>query len=339
MTVEFPDATHSAATLQPDRTRRRLLLMSLAAGAAAAIGPTRAWAAFPEKPVRIVVPLAAGGATDVLTRLLAEAMTSILGQQVIVENRTGASGQIAVDYVARAQPDGYTLLMATLGTVILPQTNAGFDADVLNKLQPISKIDARPVYLVATSSLPANNISEILEYAKANPGKVRYAASGASDILGIGHLNKLAGVDIQVVRYQGGAPATQAVVAGQVELTFATPGPVAPFVKSGELKIVAVTSLERLPELPDVPAIAEAVPGYDFISWTGLAAPAGTPAEAMEAISAAVRQTLSDQMVLQRLRDMGAWPSPSTSEEFAEFFHAEIEKWADVAASIGFTPQ
>ena len=339
MATKSGDTTHSAANPQPDRTRRRLLLMSLATGAAAAIGPTRAWAAFPEKPVRIVVPLAAGGPTDVLARLLAESMTPILGQQVIVENRTGASGQIAVDYVARAEPDGYTLLMATLGTVILPQTNAGFDAETLNKLQPISKIEGRPVYLVATSGLPANNIGELLAYAKANPGKVRYGAQGASDILGIGNLNKLAGVDIQVVRYQGGAPATQAVVAGQVELTLATPGAAAPFVKSGDLKIIAVTSQERLEDLPDVPAIAEAVPGYDFISWTGLAAPAGTPKEAVDAIAAAVRQALSDQKMIERLREFGTSPSPSTPEEFTEFFRAEIAKWADVAKSIGFTPQ
>lgn len=327
----------SLAGLRPDR--RSFLKLSAAAGATLAFGTTAAWAAYPEKPVRIVVPLAAGGTTDVLARLLAEAMTPILGQQVIVENRTGASGQIAVDYVARAEPDGYTLLMATLGTVILPQTNAGFNADTLNKLQPVSKVEGRPVYLVATSGLPANNITELLAYAKANPGKVRYGAQGASDILGIGNLNKLAGVQIEVVRYQGGAPAIQAVVAGQVELTLATPGAAAPFVKSGDMKIIAVTSQERLKDQLDVPTIAEAVPGYDFISWTGIAAPAGTPKEVVDTVAEAMRKALSEPKVVERLREQGTSPSPSTPEEFTAFFQAEIKKWADVAAAIGFKPQ
>lgn len=337
MAAEPTNTTFPNAGPRPDR--RAVLKLSAALGAALVLGPTAAWAAYPDKPVRIVVPLAAGGPTDVLARLLAEAMTPILGQQVIVENRTGASGQIAVDYVARAAPDGYTLLMATLGTVILPQTNAGFDAATLDKLQPVSKVEGRPVYLVAPSSLPANDIAELLAYAKANPGKVRYGAQGASDILGIGNLNKLAGVDIQVVRYQGGAPAVQAVVAGQVELTLATPGAAAPFVKSGDMKVIAVTSPERLKDLPDVPAIAEAVPGYDFISWTGIAAPAGTPKEAVDTIADAMRKALSEEKVVERLHELGTSPSPSTPEEFTDFFKAEIKKWADVAAAIGFTPQ
>jgi tripartite-type tricarboxylate transporter receptor subunit TctC len=324
---------------RPDRLRRQLLLSSLALGAAFAFGSTSAWAAFPEKPVRIVVPLAAGGPTDVLARLIAEAMTPILGQQVIVENRTGASGQIAVDYVSRADADGYTILMATLGTVILPQTNAGFDAATLDKLQPISKIEGRPVYLAAAASLPANNIAELIEYAKANPGKVRYAAQGASDILGIGQMNKLAGTDIPVVRYQGGAPALQAVVADQVQLTLATPGAAAPFVTSGQLKIVAVTSPQRLPDLPDVPAIAEAVPGYEFISWTGLAAPAGTPKEAVDRIAAALKEALAAPAMIDRLKQFGTTPSPDGPEEFTAFFQAEIKRWAEVAQSVGFTPQ
>jgi tripartite-type tricarboxylate transporter receptor subunit TctC len=324
---------------QPDRTRRNILMAGAGLGAALLLGTRAAFAAYPEKPVRIVVPLAAGGPTDVLARLVAEAMTPILGQQVIVENRTGASGQIAVDYVARADADGYTILMATLGTVILPQTNAGFDAATLDKLQPISKIEGRAVYLAASASLPADNIAELIEYAKANPGKVKYAAQGASDILGIGQMNKLAGTDIPVVRYQGGAPALQAVVADQVQLTLGTPGAVAPFVTSGQLKIIAVTSPERLPALPDVPAIAEAVPGYEFISWTGLAAPAGTPQEAIDRIAAALKEALSGQAMIDRLKEFGTTPSPDGPEAFTAFFKAEIERWAEVAKSVGFTPQ
>jgi len=324
---------------RPDPVRRGLILSSLGIGAAIAFGTGSAHAAFPDKPMRIIVPLAAGGPTDVLARLVAEAMTPILGQQVVVENRTGASGQIAVDYVARAKPDGYTMLMATLGTVILPLTNAGFDAATLDKLQPVSKIEGRPVYLVAPASLPASNISELLAYAKEQPGKVRYAAQGASDILGIGQLNKLAGTDIQVVRYQGGAPALQAVIADQVQLTLATPGAAVPFVHSGQLKIIAVTSPERLDVLPDVPAIAEAVPGYEFISWTGLAVPKSTPKEATDAIEAALKQALGEQSMIDRLKDLGTAPSPDGLEAFTAFFQAEIERWAEVAKSVGFAPQ
>ena len=335
MAAEPTNTTFPNAGPRPDR--RAVLKLSAALGAALVLGPTAAWAAYPDKPVRIVVPLAAGGPTDVLARLLAEAMTPILGQQVIVENRTGASGQIAVDYVARAAPDGYTLLMATLGTVILPQTNAGFDAATLDKLQPVSKVEGRPVYLVAPSSLPANDIAELLAYAKANPGKVRYGAQGASDILGIGNLNKLAGVDIQVVRYQGGAPAVQAVVAGQVEL------------RSPRRARRAVREVGRHEgDRRDLAGAAEgsAARAGDRRGRAGLRLHkldrhrrARHAEEAVDTIADAMRKALSEEKVVERLHELGTSPSPSTPEEFTDFFKAEIKKWADVAAAIGFTPQ
>lgn len=317
-------------------TRRATILA--AAMAFASLAAPRA-APFPDRPVRIVVPLAAGGPTDVLARIVGEALSPILGQQVLVENRTGASGQIAVDLVARSKPDGYTILMTTLGTVILPTTNEGFSADTLAKFAPVSEIEARPVVIVVPAKLPVSNIPELIAYAKANPGKLHYGAQGASDILGIAQLRVLAGIDVVTVRYQGGAPALQAVVTDQVQFTIGTYGAVKPFIDSGQVRAIAVTGLQRYALLPDTPTVAETVPGFEFISWTGLSVPAGTPTDVVQTLNGAVKRALSSPAVVERFTQLGTAPAASTPEEFGRFFASEIEKWAKVAKESGFKPQ
>lgn len=275
--------------------------------------------AFPDKTITIVQPLAAGGPTDVIGRIVAKGMTAALGKPVVVENRTGASGQIAYEYVLSQKADGYTLIHASLGITAIHLTNPTFKADVTTAFAPISMIEDRPVLFAATTSKPYKNFAELIDYARKNPGALNYAAGGTSDAIGAAWLFQLAGIKGELVRFQGGAPAVTATAAGTTDLTLTFMAQIKGHVDSGRLRPIAVTGPKRAASMPNVPAVAEMFPGYAWTSFTGLLAPAGTPRPVIDKLNQAVRKSLEDAEVKKLLEAQDTVPTPSTPEEYGQY--------------------
>jgi tripartite-type tricarboxylate transporter receptor subunit TctC len=275
--------------------------------------------AFPDKTITIVQPLAAGGPTDVIGRIVAKGMTAALGKPVVVENRTGASGQIAYEYVLSQKADGYTLIHASLGITAIHLTNPTFKADVTTAFAPISMIEDRPVLFAATTSKPYKNFAELIDYARKNPGTLNYAAGGTSDAIGAAWLFQLAGIKGELVRFQGGAPAVTATAAGTTDLTLTFMAQIKGHVDSGRLRPIAVTGPKRAASMPNVPAVAEMFPGYAWTSFTGLLAPAGTPRPVIDKLNQAVRKSLEDAEVKKLLEAQDTVPTPSTPEEYGQY--------------------
>jgi tripartite-type tricarboxylate transporter receptor subunit TctC len=275
--------------------------------------------AFPDRTITIVQPLAAGGPTDVIGRIVAKGMTAALGKPVVVENRTGASGQIAYEYVLSQKADGYTLIHASLGITAIHLTNPTFKADVTTAFAPISMIEDRPVLFAATTSKPYKNFAELIDYARKNPGALNYAAGGTSDAIGAAWLFQLAGIKGELVRFQGGAPAVTATAAGTTDLTLTFMAQIKGHVDGGRLRPIAVTGPKRAASMPNVPAVAEMFPGYAWTSFTGLLAPAGTPRPVIDKLNQAVRKSLEDAEVKKLLEAQDTTPTPSTPEEYGQY--------------------
>ena len=275
--------------------------------------------AFPDKTVTIIQPLAAGGPTDVIGRIVAKGMTTALGKPVVVENRPGASGQIAYEYVINAKPDGYTLIHGSLGITAIHLTNPTFKADVTTAFAPISMIEDRPILFAATTSKPYKNFAELIDYARKNPGALNYAAGGTSDAIGAAWLFQLAGIKAELVRFQGGAPAVAATAAGSTDLTLTFMAQVKGHVDAGRMRAMAITGPKRVASMPNVPAVAEMFPGYAWTSFTGLLAPAGTPRPVIDKLNQAVRKSLEDAEVKKMLEAQDTVPTPSTPEEYGQY--------------------
>jgi len=323
---------------------RRGFALALAAAAAAgsfAAGPAAAQAAYPAKPITIVVPFAAGGTTDILARVIGDALKTELGQPVLVDNRAGAGGNIGGALAAKAAPDGYTLFMGTVGThAINAALYKKMPFDPVKDFAPLTRVAMVPNLLVANPSRPYKTVKELVAYAKANPGKVTFGSSGnGSSIHLSGELfNTMAKVEMIHVPYKGSAPAVTDLIGGQIDIMFDNMPSAIQHVRNGRLKAIAVTTAKRSPELPDVPTIAEAgVPGYEATSWFGMFAPAATPAPIVTRLNTALVKVLADPAVKKKLAEQGAEPHSEKPEQFAEFIRKESAKWSQVVKAAGAT--
>jgi tripartite-type tricarboxylate transporter receptor subunit TctC len=293
-----------------------------------------AWAqAWPAKPVRIVVPFPAGGPTDIVSRVIAPELSKALGQQVIVENRGGAGGMIATEQIAKAVPDGHTLLMGTIGGIAVAMSlnpNRGYDT--LRDFAPITQSVTVTNILVTHPSVPAKTVRDLLALAKSRPGRLNYASSGNGTVTHLaGELFKLLGkVDITHVPYKGGAPALTALVSGEVDMSYENSLIITPHIKSGKVRAIAVTGTRRSQLLPELPTIGETLAGYSASGWYGLFAPAATSKAVIARLNGEVVKVLRMPEVVQRLSGQGAEPVGNTPEEFAAFVRGEIDKWANL---------
>ncbi|MBT0782004.1 tripartite tricarboxylate transporter substrate binding protein [Paracoccus sp. pheM1] len=306
---------------------RRLLL-----GAAMALGLAGAAAAeYPDRPITLVIPFAAGGSTDVVGRIVAERMSQELGQQVIVQNVGGAGGSLGAAQVAKADPDGYTILMATVATHALnPLILKQKPYDPVADFAPVSLLVLVPNVLAVNPELPVNTVQELIDLAKAEP--LAYASSGNGTPLHLsGELFKaMAGVDITHIPYKGSGPALTDVLGNQVPIIFDNLPSASGHIASGKLRALGVTTAERAPSFPDIPAIAETLPGYETYTWNALFAPAGTPPEAVEALNKAALAAMADPAVAERMKEFSATIVASTPEQLAEHVKAEMAKWEPV---------
>ena len=323
--------------------RSVVLLALLALPLAILVGPAPAAAqAFPNKPVRLVVPFPPGGPLDTVGRALAQKLTEAWGQSVIVDNRPGAGGNIGADLVAKAAPDGYTVVMGALSThAVNPSLYAKMPYDAMKDFAPITLVAITPNVLVVNPSLPVNSVRELIAYAKANPGKLAFG-SGSNGSAGhlAGELFKAdTGTDLLHVPFKGAAPAMQALLSGDIQLMFDNLASASAQVKAGKLKALAVTTARRSPLAPDLPTMAESgVPGFDISTWFGLLAPAGTPPEIVGRWNAEVGRILRTPEMRERLTAMGAEPAPDTPAEFAQFIASEAAKYARIVKVSGAKP-
>ena len=310
-----------------------------ALGAVLFLGACAAFAqAFPTKPIKLVVPLAAAGTGDTLARAVGEQMSKELGQPVVIENKPGAGGLVGTEMVATSPADGYTLLAASPSHVINPSLHAGKKTyDPINGFEPITVMANTHQIIVAHPSLPAKDLKELIAYAKANPGKVNYGSAGTGSAT---HLNmelfrSMAGIDIVHVPYKGSTQARNDVIGGQVQLAMDGLLPVQPLIKDGRLKAMAITSGKRAQSNPEIPTIGEVVPGYASDTWYGILAPAGTPKDIVARLHAAAVKALNDPAVRDRLKKLGAEPVGNTPEEFHKLLESEQKLWAKVVKDSG----
>ena len=317
-------------------------LIRAACGVLACVGllvPTaQAQAPYPNKPVRILVGFSAGGATDVIARLLAKEMTEDLGQSVVVENKPGAGSNIAAESVVRSAPDGYTLFMMAVTNAINQTLYTNLKFDVIKDFSPIGLAAKVPNLMVVNLKVPANSVQELIDYAKKNPGALNFASSGAGTSIHMtGELFKFqTKLDISHIPYKGSAPALTDLVGGQVQLMFDNMPTAWPLVQAGKLRALAVTSPQRAAVAPDVPTMAESgFPGFDVSSWFGLAAPAGTPKEIIEKLNASMNKALTKTEVQKRLADLGASNGAGTVAQVAQFVQSETTKWSTVVKGAG----
>jgi tripartite-type tricarboxylate transporter receptor subunit TctC len=318
--------------------RRAALLTPLAALLPASLA---AQPAFPTRQVQIVVPFPPGGATDLMARLLTEPMTRSLGQPVIVENRAGATGAIGASAVARAAPDGHTILMGTASVnSVLPAVRPDVGYDTLADFAPVLLVASFPNMLVVHPDVPAQNLQELIALLRARPDLLNFASSGiGSSIHLAGELFRLM-TDTQMthVPYRGSAPAVTDLLAGRVGMMFDNMTTVWPHVQRGALRALGVTSARRSPLAPDVPAIAEVLPGYEATSWVGLMAPGRTPEAALAKLATAAAAAMAQPAIRQRMSELGAEPGGGTPSDFAGFLRTDVEKWKRVVRDAGVQP-
>ena len=296
-------------------------------------------ASYPSKPIRIVVPFTAAGTTDIVARAVGADMARVFGQAVAIENRAGAGGNLGSDVVAKAAPDGYTLLVGAVSPqAINVSLYSNMPYDVMRDFEHISLLAAVPNLLEVHPGVPVKTVKELIEYARARPGKLAYASSGngTSIHLSAELFKAMTGVDMLHIPYKGSAPAVADLVAGQVQLMFDNLPSSIQQVRAGKLRAIAVTSLRRSPVLPDVPTIAESgLPGYEASSWFGMHAPAKTSKDIVNKLHATVAKALRTPEMIERFTSLGADPVGNTPEQFTEFVRDEIAKWAKVVKASG----
>ena len=320
---------------------RRQILSALALGLLASSG---AWAQnFPSiKPIRIVVPYVPGGPVDVTARIMAERMEAHLGQRVLVENKAGGNATIGTEFVARAAPDGYTLLMAAPAHTANPSLIKSITFDTAKDFAPIAMVMDQPMLIAVHASVPANNVKELVALVKANPSKFNYGTSGAGGPQHLmGELFKAAtGTQIMHVPYKGAAPAAAALLAGDTQVAFSTPTNILPHVKSGKLRALASSTARRSPFSPELPTLAESgVAGFEYSSWTGLLAPAATPRDVVQKINDAVMKALAEKETRDKMFQNGIQPVGSSPEEFARFIALDLARSAKIIRESGIQPE
>jgi tripartite-type tricarboxylate transporter receptor subunit TctC len=315
----------------------RRQFLHLSAGAGALLFALRVVRAdpYPSRPVRFIVAFPAGNASDVLARLMGQGLSDRLAQKLVVENRPGAGSNVGTELVVRAPPDGYTLLLITPSNAINRTLYQKLNFDFINDIAPIASICHNPYVMAVTPSFPAKTVPEFIAYARSNPGKVNMASTGIGTSTHVfGELFKTtAGVDLAHVPYRGNF--VPDLIGGQVQVVFAPITHLIAYIKSGQLRALAVTTATRSEALPDVPTLAEFVPGYEATGWYGIGAPKGTPAEVIDRLNKETGTTLADPEFRARLTDLAAVPMPMTPAEFKKFIGDETEKWAKVIRAAG----
>jgi len=318
--------------------RRKLLQL---AGALAVGGWSNAAGAdtYPSRPVRILVGYAAGGGLDIAARLIGQALSERLGQQFVVENRTGAATNIATEAVVRAPADGYTLLLANAANAINATYYENLSFDFIRDIAPVAGIGRFPYVMAVNPSFPANSVREFIDYAKANPGKVNMGTGGAGgpDDASAELLQLMTGIKMTHVPYRGTAPALTDLLAGQVQMVFSTIPAAIHHIKSGALRAIALTSATRLDTMPDIPTIGETVPGFESEQWYGVGAPAGTPAAVIATLNREVNAALADPKLKARIDQLGGVPLVMSPAEFGKFVARETEKMAKVIKAAGIS--
>lgn len=314
---------------------RLILVAACAAVSAAVLGQPRD---FPSRPVRMIVPFPAGGSVDVVVRTLSGKLTEVMGQNIVIDNRPGASGNIGTELAAHAAADGHTMLVTTIPLVVNPGLFGKLRYDVARDFAPVSLIAAAPFVLVMHPSMRMASVKELIAFAKARPGQLNYASAGSGTNLHVAAelFKNLAGVQIVHVPYKGGGPALAALLGGETQLSFLGVVAVIPHVKSGKMRALAITSSRRSTVLPELPTIAEAgVPGYEFTSWYGVLVPAATPPEKVIALNGHFRNALRAPDIAERFAREGAGIIASSPQEFGKHLHAELVKWAKVVRDSG----
>ena len=315
----------------------RLLAIVLAIASGAAPSTSTAQG-YPNKAVRMVVPFPAGGSTDIVGRTVAQKLSEMWGQPVVVDNRPGGGTSIGTDAVAKAAPDGYTLLVTPAPFTINPSLLAKLPYDALTDFAPITLINTTPLVLVVNPGVPAKSVKELIALAKARPGKLNF---GSSTIGGSNHLagelfNAMAGVQLVHIPYKGNAPALIDLVGGHIDLIFNGVTSALPLIKGGKLRALAVTSLQRSGALPEMPTLDEtALKGFEAVAWNGLSAPAHTPREVIARVNADVIRIVSSPELKERLKAEGSDPVGNTPEQYAAFLRSEVAKWARVIKFAG----
>ncbi len=319
--------------------KRRDFLSMTAAGVVVGAFPQMTFAqTWPNKPIKFVVGFAPGGATDVVGRLMAKKIGDALGQPIVIENRAGGSSNIGAELVARAAPDGYTFYVCAITSAINVSLFPKLPFDFAKDFEPVALFANVPNILVVHPSVPAKTVKELIDYARAQPGKLSYASSGAGTSI---HLSAelfkmLAKVDMVHIPYKGSGPAMTDMIGGQVQVMFDNMPSALPHVKAGKLRALAVTSAQRSPSAPDVPTMNEAgVAGFDVQSWFGLVAPKGTPKEIITRVNAEAVKALGTADIKERFLDLGAVPGPMSPEAFGEYIRAEIIRWGEVVKASG----
>ena len=314
---------------------RRRTLLKTAAALAAAPALLRAQGAWPSRPVRLVVPFGAGGATDIIARLISQKLGDLWGQSVVVDYKPGAGTVLGTDFVAKSTPDGYTMGMVITAHVINPSLRASMPFDTLKDLSGVSLVAISHILLAATPSLEANNIRELIALAKKSPLSYATPGTGTSMHLAGELLKTLAGIDMVHVPYKGGSAAYPDVIAGRVPLLFDPMFASLSHIKAGRMKAIAITSGERAASNPEIGTIAEAVPGFDVKSISGVVVPAATPREIVRKASADIGRVLAMAEVKSRMGEVGMEPAATTPETFDAFIRREIERWAPVVKASG----
>jgi|SRR5579883_1146624 tripartite-type tricarboxylate transporter receptor subunit TctC len=334
-------ASTNMSMLPPEQIMKlpRRDFLRLAAGAAVLPAISRgAWAqAYPVRPVRIVVPTPAGGGADIIARLLGQWLSQRLGQQFVIDNRPGAGTNIGTEAVAHAAPDGYSLLWITLANAVNASLYAKLNFDFIRDIAPVAGVVQAPFILALHPSVAAGSVPELIAYAKANPGKITMGSAGNGTPAHVaGELFMLlAGVKLLHVPYRGEAPALADLLGGQNQMLFASVPASLEHIRAGELRALAVTTARRLDVLPDVPTVAEFVPGYEANGWLGLGAPRGTPAATIERLNQAVTAGLADPMLTARFAELGDTALPLSSADFGRLIAEETDKWAKVVKFAG----
>jgi tripartite-type tricarboxylate transporter receptor subunit TctC len=298
---------------------------------------------YPAKPIRIIVPFGPGGGGDIVGRIFGQALQEKLGQAVVIENKPGAAGTIGNEAVARADKDGYTIGVMTAGQIIAGAMNKSLRYDTATAFEPISQVATASLIIVARPDFPANNVKELIAAAKANPGKINVASPGfgATQHMSGELFKQTAGVDMTAVQFRTSPEAITAVLGKQVDVLFDTVLAVLGQVQSGQLKAIAVTTKDRFPIVPDVPAAAESglLPGYDVATWYGFFGPRGIPPEIVAKLNKALNEALKDAAVRERLIKAGVAPQGSTPEEFGKFMAGELARWNKVREQAGIAQQ
>ena len=317
--------------------RREFLHLSAAAIALPAVARS-AWAeTYPARPVHIIVGFAAGGPNDISARLIGQWLSERLGQQFVVENRPGAGGNVATEFVVRAPADGYTLLLVPAPAAINATLYDNLNFNFIRDIAPVAGILRVPEVMVVNPAVPANTVPEFIAYAKANPGKINMASAGNGSVPHVaGELFKfMTGVDLVRVGYRGGGPALVDLMGGQVQVMFEPTLSTIGYIRAGKLRALAVTSATRSAALPDVPTVGEFVPGYEATAWFGIGAPKNTPADIIAKLNGEINAGLADAKIKERLADMGGEPMPMSTADFAKFIADETEKWGKVVRAAG----